>query len=211
MIDTSESFAHLVAHQLLKIRAIAISSGEPYVWSSGISAPIYCDNRLTLSYPEIRQILINGFVDKATKYGDIDCVAGVATAGIAHAALVADRLSLPLIYVRPKPKEHGHENQIEGYLPSNSRVLLIEDLVSTGLSSIQAAEVIQDETGLMPVRTFAIFTYKFFRVQELFEKKGSPLETLSDFDTLLDVAIKTNYIDSKQRDSLLKWRNEYQP
>ena len=158
MIDTSESIAKQVALHLLKIGAISISSGKPYVWSSGIKSPVYCDNRLTLSHPKIREFLIDGFVKKAARH-DIDCIAGVATGGIAHAALIADRLSLPLVYVRPKPKGHGHENQIEGFLPKNSKVLLIEDLVATGRSTILVADAIQAFTGFMPVATLAIFTY----------------------------------------------------
>ncbi len=209
MTDTPESLAHQVAYHLLKIQAIAISSGKPYVWSSGILAPFYCDNRLTLSYPETRKILIDGFVEKAVKY-DVDCIAGVATAGIAHAAWVADRLSLPLIYVRPEPKGHGHGNQIEGYLPKNCKVLLIEDLVATGLSSIQAAEAIHSVSGSMPVGMLAVITYNLEGVKDLFQKKGLPLETLSDFDTLLDVAIDHHYIDPQLRGSLLEWRNDYQ-
>ena len=209
MSDQSETIAFEVARELLEIKAIAITSGKPFVWSSGMLAPFYCDNRLTLSYPKIRRMLTDGFIEKASKY-DFDCVAGVATAGIAHAAWVAERLSLPLIYVRPEPKGHGHQNQIEGHLPESSKVLLIEDLVATGLSSIQAAEAIQKATGSMPVITLAIFTYNLGGVAELFQKKGAPLETLSNFDALLKVASETGYITSELHDSLLEWRKDYQ-
>ncbi len=209
MKDQSELIAREIARALLDIKAITITSGKPFVWSSGMKAPVYCDNRRTLSYPKIRSMLIDGFVEKASKH-EFDYVAGVATAGIAHAAWVAERLSLPLVYVRPEPKGHGHQNQIEGHLSGNSKVLMIEDLVATGLSSIQAAEAIQDVTGSMPVITLAIFTYKLDGVAELFQKKSTPLETLSDFDVLLDVAIETGYISSEWRDSLLEWRDNYQ-
>lgn len=203
------SIEFAVPRELLKIGAIAISSGEPFVWSSGMKSPFYCDNRLTLSYPKIRRMLIEGFVEKASKY-DFDCVAGVATAGIAHAAWVAERLSLPLIYVRPEPKGHGHQNQIEGHLLENSKVLMIEDLVATGLSSIQAAKAVKEVTGSMPVVILAIFTYNLKGVAELFQKKGIPLETLSDFDSLLKVANDTGHINPELLDSLLEWRNDYQ-
>lgn len=197
-----------IPRELLEIGAIAISSGKPFIWSSGMMSPVYCDNRLTLSYPKIRRMLIDGFVERASKY-EFDCVAGVATAGIAHAAWVAERLSLPLIYVRPEPKGHGQKNQIEGYLPTNSKVLMIEDLVATGLSSIQAAEAVQEVTGSMPVVILAIFTYDLKGVKELFQEKGAPLETLSNFDALLKVAHDTGHITSELMDTLLAWRMDY--
>ena len=207
--DHLKPLSERIAHHLLEIGAISISPEEPYVWSSGMMAPIYCDNRLTLSYPELRAILIDGLIEKAADY-EFDYIAGVATAGIAHAAMVAQCLSLPLIYVRPEPKGHGQGNQIEGYLPAESKVLMVEDLVATGLSSIQAAEAVKKVTGAMPVGCLAIFTYNLLGVKDLFATKGSPLETLSDFDALLRAAIETQYIDSHQRDSLLEWRNDYQ-
>jgi len=207
--DPLKPLPERIAYHLLEIGAISISSGDPFVWSSGMMAPFYCDNRLTLSYPEIRNILIDGFIEKATEY-EFDCIAGVATAGIAHAALVAQRLSLPLVYVRPEPKGHGQGNQIEGHLSANSKILMIEDLVATGLSSIQAGEALKQATGAMPVCCLAIFTYNLSYVNQLFANKGTPLETLSDFDILLQVAIETQYINTKERDSLLEWRNDYQ-
>ena len=207
--DHLQPLSEQIAHHLLEIGDISITSGEPFVWSSGMMAPVYCDNRLTLSYPELRDILIDGFLEKVPDY-EFDYVAGVATAGIAHAAMVAQRMSLPLIYVRPEPKGHGQGNQIEGYLPVGSKVLMIEDLVATGLSSIQAGEAVKRVTGTMPVCCLAIFTYNLLGVNDLFATKGSPLVTLSNFDALLRVAIKTKYIDSSQRDSLLEWRNDYQ-
>ena len=206
MNQQSESIAYKVARELLKIGALKISKDKPFTWASGMLAPIYCDNRLTISYPKARRILTDGFIEKASKH-EFDCVAGVATAGIPHAAWVADRLSLPFVYVRPEAKGHGRQNQIEGYLPENSRVLMIEDLIATGFSSIQVAEVLQDVTGQMPLLTLAIFSYRFQGVSELFEKKGTPLETLSDFDTLLAVASETGYIDAEFHDFLLDWRN----
>lgn len=172
-------------------------------------APFYCDNRLTLSFPEVRRMLTDGFVEKAADF-EFDCVAGVATAGIAHAALLAERLSLPLVYVRPEPKGHGHQNQIEGFLAEGTRVIIIEDLVATGLSSIQSAEAVKNATGLMPVATLAIFTYQLDGVAERFVEKGSPLVTLSSFDTLLAEGIETGYWDPETAEALREWRDGYQ-
>lgn len=209
MKEKSESVGSQVALELLRIGAMAISSGEPFVWSSGMLSPFYCDNRLTLSYPKIRRMLMDAFIKESEKY-EFDYVAGVATAGIAHAAFVAHKLSLPLIYVRPEAKGHGHENQIEGHLPENAKVLMIEDLIATGLSAIQAAEAVQKTTGSMPVAILAIFTYNLSGVAEVFESKGSPLKTLSNFDILLQVAVQNGYIDTEMYDSLLGWRSDYQ-
>ena len=172
-------------------------------------SPFYCDNRLTLSFPEVRRMLMDGFVEKASGL-EFDCVAGVATAGIAHAAFLADHLSLPLVYVRPEPKGHGHQNQIEGRLEEGTRVLMIEDLVATGLSAIQAAEAVKNAAGLAPVATLAIFTYQLDGVAERFEEKGSPLMTLTNFDILLATGLETGYWDPETVESLREWRNGYQ-
>lgn len=198
-----------MARELLRIGAAAVSEGEPFVWASGMLAPFYCDNRLTLSFPEVRRILTDGFAEKAAGL-EFDCVAGVATAGIAHAALLAERLSLPLVYVRPEAKGHGHQNQIEGSLTEGTRVIMIEDLVATGLSAIQSAEAVENATGLMPVATLAIFTYKLDGVAERFAKKGSPLVTLSSFDTLLVEGLETGYWGPEMVETLREWRNSYQ-
>ncbi len=208
MNQKPESIAHRIARELLGIGALRFAKDKPFTWASGILSPMYCDNRLTISYPKIRRILTDGFVEKSSEY-EFDCVAGVATAGIPHAAWLADRLSLPLVYVRPEAKGHGRQNQIEGYLPENSTVLMVEDLVATGLSSIQAAEAVQEATGTMPVCTLAIFSYCLQGVSDLFQNKGTPLHTLSDLDTLLSVAVQTGYINAKKHDSLLDWRSGY--
>ncbi|MCY4158071.1 MAG: orotate phosphoribosyltransferase [Bacteroidetes bacterium] len=208
MNSISENISFQIAEELLRIGAFSISTGEPYVWASGMLAPIYTDNRLAMSYPEVRKILTDAFIEQASGY-DFDCVAGVATAGIPHAAWVADRLSLPLVYVRPEAKGHGKGNQIEGFLRESSKVLIIEDLVATGLSSIQVVEAMEEAIGAPPVLTLAIFSYQLPRVSEYFTSKGTLLKTLCNFDILLDVAVKIGYIDAEARESLLEWRRSY--
>jgi len=175
------------------------------MWASGILSPVYCDNRLTISYPAVRRILTDAFVDMASGH-EFDCIAGVATGGIPHASWVADRMSLPMVYVRSEAKGHGKQNQIEGNLPEHSRVLVIEDLVTTGRSSIRVLETIRETTKVAPALILAIFSYQLEGVSERFQKTGTPLKTLSNFDILLDVAIKIGHIDSKFRNSLLEWR-----
>ncbi len=209
MNNPSESIEIKIAHELLKIGVMSVSKEEPFVWSSGMLSPFYCDNRRTLSYPKVRRMLTEAFCERASKY-EFDCVAGVATAGIAHAAWLADCLSLPLIYVRPEAKGHGHQNQIEGHLLNNSRVLMVEDLVASGLSALQAAEAVQQATGSMPVCILAIFTYGLDGVAELFEQKGTLLETLCDFFTFVDVALESGYLDTESYNILLEWRHDHQ-
>lgn len=209
MEEKTDLLACRIADELLRVGAIAISLDKPFSWASGVLSPFYCDNRITLSYPSIRRMLTDAFVEKASKY-EFDCVAGVATAGIAHAALLAERLDMPLIYIRGTPKKHGRCNQIEGHLPKEARVLLIEDLVATGYSSLLAAEAVKKVTGSMPVRTLAIFSYQLKGVAKLFQAKGSPLETLSNFGALLKMATKAEYITPELHASLLEWRKDYQ-
>ena len=209
MEDRSDSLARKIAKELLEIGAIAISLDEPFLWASGVMSPFYCDNRITLSYPSIRRMLTDAFAEKAAAY-EFDCVAGVATGGIAHAALLAERLSLPMVYIRAEPKKHGRQNQLEGHLSENAKVLLLEDLVATGSSSLMAAEAVKDVTDSMPVTTLAIFSYQLEGVEQLFQKKRSPLETLSNFDALLHVATETGYIGYELHSSLLEWRRNYQ-
>ncbi len=209
MNHSAKPSAIQIAHELLEIGVMAVTKGKPFVWSSGMLSPFYCDNRRTLSYPKVRKILTDAFHERASKY-EFDCVAGVATAGIAHAAWLADRMSLPLIYVRPEAKGHGHQNQIEGHLPENSRVLMVEDLVASGLSALQAAEAVQKATGLMPVCILAIFTYGLDGVAELFEQKGTRLETLCDFDTFVNTALGSGHLDIELYNILQEWRHDHQ-
>ena len=209
MDHTPERRAVQIAHALHDIGVMAISMENPFTWTSGILSPFYCDNRLSMSYPKVRRLLTDSFQERALKY-EFDYIAGVATAGIAHAAWLADRLSLPLVYARPEPKGYGHRNQIEGYLPEDSKVLLVEDLVATGLSSIQVADLIHRLTGSPPVATLAIFTYRLEGVAEKFQEKGCPLDALCNFDVFVDVALEKGLLNSESHDTLLKWRQNFQ-
>lgn len=199
------NLASEVASNLLQIKAIQLSPQKPFTWASGILSPIYCDNRLSLSYPTVRQLIKNGLAEKAKQFGDFDVVAGVATAGIPHGALVADVLEKPFIYVRSKPKGHGMKNLIEGEIPKGKKVLVIEDLISTGGSSVKAIEALI-EVGAEVVGTIAIFTYGFQKAVDAFAAIDCPFSTLSDYDTLLKTAIKQNYITSEMLTTLQSWR-----
>ncbi|MFZ4543522.1 MAG: orotate phosphoribosyltransferase [Saprospiraceae bacterium] len=196
-----------VAQQLLMIKAVKLSPNQPFTWASGILSPIYCDNRIVLSHPEARKIVKKGFVKMASQFGDFDVVAGVATAGIPHGALLADALNLPFIYVRDKPKSHGRQNQIEGELQEGQRVLVIEDLISTGGSSLKAIEAIVEAGGKI-AGILAIFTYGFQEATELFQSRDIPMMTLSDYNQLIDEALKLNYISSGDLESLKIWRKD---
>ena len=195
-----------VAAKLLQIKAIKLSPQEPFTWASGILSPIYCDNRIALSYPEARQLIIDGFVKESAMYQDFDMIAGVATAGIAHGALLADRLNLPFAYVRSKAKQHGRQNQIEGYLPDGAKVLVIEDLISTGGSSLLAVEALR-EAGAKVKGVMAIFSYQFASAEEAFQKVNCPFSTLSNYSALLEAAVSSNYISSSDLSLLKKWRS----
>ena len=156
-----------VAQNLLQANAIKLSPQAPFTWASGLKSPIYCDNRITLSYPDIRTSIIKAFQEKAKNFQDFDTVAGVATAGIPHGALLAQALNLPFIYVRSKAKGHGRQNQIEGKISGNEKVLVIEDLISTGGSCLQAVDALQQE-GCQVVGVLAIFTYGFQKAVDAF-------------------------------------------
>ncbi len=194
-----------IARKLLEIRAVRLNPKQPFTWASGILSPIYCDNRLLLSHPSIRDFTTNGFVELAAQFDAFDVVAGVATAGVPHGVLLADRLHKPFVYVREKPKAHGRQNQIEGFLPENARVLVIEDLISTGGSSLKAVEALK-AVGAQVVGTAAIFTYGFERATQAFEKADCSLKTLTDYDTLLEVAVEMGYVPSEDLAILSKWR-----
>lgn len=193
-----------IAELLLQIKAIKLSPQTPFTWASGIQSPIYCDNRMVLSYPNERKEFVAGFVDMAREFSGIDAIAGVATAGIPHGMLLADRLNLPFIYVRSSPKSHGTKSSIEGYFVKNQRVLVIEDLISTGGSSLQAVEVLQ-ENGLAVQAVLAIFTYGFQRAVSAFAAAQIPLRTLSNYSVLLDLALEKKYITEEQLFLLKEW------
>ncbi|MFN8257767.1 MAG: orotate phosphoribosyltransferase [Bacteroidales bacterium] len=201
-----EKTENIIADKLLQINAIKLNPANPYTWASGWKSPIYCDNRKILSFPEVRDIVKNEFVKLLNLvYEKPDIIAGVATGAIAHGALVADLLNLPFIYVRSSSKGHGLENLIEGNLETGQKVVVIEDLISTGGSSIKAVEAIREKGGIV-VGMLAIFTYGFSHAQKNFENAGCPLYTLSNYNILIETAIKSGYIDKKYLEMLAEWR-----
>ena len=198
------SVASDVAKRLLQIKAIKLNPQNPFTWASGIKSPIYCDNRIILSHPNIRDYVIYCLEKKATSMPEFDVVAGVATAGIAFGALVADRLKKPMVYVRSKAKEHGRQNMIEGHLEGSERVLVIEDLISTGGSSLKAVEAIK-ETGCEVVGVHAIFSYGFEKATTAFAAANCPFDTLTNYQELLHEAVKSEYIKEEELASLAQW------
>lgn len=201
------STAAEVARRLMQINAIKLNPQNPFTWASGLRSPIYCDNRLALSHPKLRSFLIDCFVEKAGGFGSIDGVAGVATAGIPHGALLADRLGLPFIYVRSKPKGHGRQNMIEGEMPSGSKLLVIEDLISTGGSCLAAVEALR-EAKFEIAGVMAIFTYGFPQAQTAFAAAACPFDTLSSYPVLLEEAKNQNYISSDQVKTVQEWQQD---
>ena len=197
-----------VASDLLQIKAIKLNKDNPFTWSSGWKSPIYCDNRLSLSYPEIRDSIKNALAAAAkAKFPEAEAVAGVATAGIPQGALLADALDLPFVYVRSKPKGHGMENLIEGKVTEGQKVVVVEDLVSTGGSSLKAAEALR-KAGFEVLGMLSIFTYGFPLADENFKAAGLELHSLSDYSTMLEIAIGQGYISEKDLSSLDSWRKD---
>lgn len=195
-----------IARQLLAANAVKLRPAEPFTWSSGWKSPIYCDNRITLSYPETRTFIKNVLADAIRQqFPDVEILAGVATAGIAQGALVADVLNLPYCYVRPEPKQHGMGNQIEGRFETGRKVVVIEDLISTGGSSLKVVEALR-QAGAEVLGMAAIFTYGFAVATENFAKAGVELLCLSDYNTLIQEAQTLNYISADQLASLTRWR-----
>lgn len=197
-----------IASKLLEIGAIKLKPQAPFTWASGWKSPIYCDNRLSLSFPEIRTF-IKTELAKAIKYNypEVECIAGVATAGIPQGALVAEELGLPFIYVRSKPKGHGMENMIEGKVTPRQKVVVIEDLVSTGGSSLKASDDLI-EAGFKVLGMAAIFTYGFDLAKQNFESKNVKLVCLSNYSAMLEKALETGYIKQEQVDTLQDWRKD---
>ncbi len=197
-----------VTKRLLEINTIKIQPDNPFTWASGWKSPIYCDNRKTLSYPDTRAYIRDAFVELIkTKYPEAEVIAGVATGAIAIGALVADVLGLPFIYVRSKPKGHGLENLIEGDLKPFQKVVVVEDLVSTGISSLKAAEAVNNFGGEV-VGMVAIFTYNFPLAKENFKEAGIELTSLSRYQILIEQSLKMGDISKDQVDSLMKWRED---
>ena len=201
------NIASEVANQLLQIKAIKLSPQNPFTWASGMQSPIYCDNRILLSYPNARKTIVKALAEKSKEFGTFNMVAGVATAGIAHGALLAAELDLPFIYVRSKAKAHGRQNLIEGQLRGNERVLVVEDLISTGGSSLKAVEALEDQ-GCNIAGVLAIFSYGFEKARSAFEQADCNFKTLTNYDVLLDQAMKIGYIEESQLSTLKLWRHE---
>lgn len=202
----SKEIAHTVAEELLSVGAIKIQPNNPFTWASGWKSPIYCDNRLSLSFPETRTIIKHYLVKEISEnFQGVDAIAGVATAGIPQGALVADVLNLPFIYIRSKPKGHGMENMIEGKLEKGQKVVLIEDLVSTGGSSIKAAKAVS-EAGAEVMGMCAIFTYGFPIAEDNFNDAGIELRCLSNYNFLLERATELGLIEEKDLKTLKDWR-----
>jgi len=197
-----------VAEYLLQIKAVKLNSQKPFQWSSGLLSPIYCDNRVTLSYPAIRTYIRQQFVDVINEYfGKSDVIAGVATGGIAHGVLVAQEFGLPFIYVRPEPKKHGLSNAIEGYVEKGQSVIVIEDLISTGGSSLKVIEHLKD-FGCSIKGMISIFTYNFKSAEENFKKNKLQVISLSDFDSLIKVALEKSYITEDDFEQLKEWHKD---
>ena len=191
---------------LLKVKAVKLNNEHPFTWASGRKSPIYCDNRVTLSYPEIRTYIRQRFVDVINEYfGDVDVIAGVATGGIAQGALVAQELGKPFVYVRSEEKKHGLTNQIEGEIHSGQTVVVVEDLVSTGKSSLIAVHALR-EKGCIVKGMVAIFTYGLQVASKNFEEANVELHTLTNYDTLVKVACEQEYVMEQDLESLKVWR-----
>ncbi|MBI1836043.1 MAG: orotate phosphoribosyltransferase [Flavobacteriia bacterium] len=196
-----------VAEFLLQIKAVKLEPNNPFTWASGWKSPIYCDNRVTLSFPNIRTFIRQSYAESIIeKFGKPDIIAGVATGGIAQGALVAQELGVPFIYVRSSAKEHGMGNQIEGFYEEGKKVVVIEDLISTGGSSLKAIDALKD-AGLDVKGLVAIFTYGFEKAKESFEKAECPFITLTSYDVLIEQALKQDYINVSDLDSLKEWKD----
>lgn len=204
--NISAKNAAKVASMLLEIGAIKLNTSDPFKWSSGWAAPIYCDNRLSLSFPKVRTAIKDILVTTITSsYPEVEGIAGVATAGIPQGTLVADAMQLPFVYVRSKPKGHGMENMIEGKITQGQKIVVVEDLVSTGGSSLKAAEALR-EAGFKVLGMAAIFTYGFEHADKNFEYSGLPLVFLSNYDSLIEEALNQGYISESQISTLKAWR-----
>jgi len=198
----------IIANYLLQIKAIKLQPANHFTWSSGWFSPIYCDNRRTLSFPEIRTYIATQFVNIIQKkYKKVTTIAGVATGAIAHGALVADKLNLPFVYVRSSQKSHGLENLVEGHLEKDSQVVVIEDLISTGKSSLKAVEAIRN-AGSEVVGLGAIFTYNFDIASEHFKTASCDYFTLSDYHVLIEMAVESGYISGEDTETLKQWRKD---
>lgn len=197
-----------VAEKLLQVQAVKLSPSQPFTWASGWKSPIYCDNRRMLSFPYVRDFIKSELCNVVfSQFPEAELLAGVATAGIAWGAMVSDQLKLPYIYVRPKPKDHGLGNQIEGYFEKGQKVVVIEDLVSTGKSSLQVVDVLRAQ-GVEVIGMVAIFTYGFPVADEAFQRFNLPLITLTNFPVLIETAITKGLVPSEQQKVILDWSKD---
>jgi orotate phosphoribosyltransferase len=197
-----------IAEKLLQINAIKLNVHEPFTWASGWKSPIYCDNRKVLSFPFVRDFIKSEMCNVIFQtFQNADMIAGVATAGIPWGAMAADQLKLPYLYVRPKPKEHGLGNQIEGFFEPGKTVVVVEDLVSTGKSSLQVVDVLKN-AGLKVDGMVSIFNYEFPEAKNAFEKYQLTLKSLTDYDSLIGLAIQQNKISEEDQKALLNWRQD---
>lgn len=202
VMSTSKYFAE----KLLQIKALQINLQQPYTWASGWFSPVYCDNRKVLSFPYVRDFVKSELANMVLEhFPDADVIAGVATAGIAHGVMAADLMKLPFIYVRAKPKEHGMGNQIEGVLEKGQKVVVVEDLISTGKSSLQVVDVLREQ-GAEVLGMVGLFTYGFPVADEAFAKAGLPLYTISNYQALMEVAEEQALVTADQKISLGEWR-----
>ena len=200
--------ATIIADKLLQANAVKLSPTQPFTWASGWKSPIYCDNRKVLSFPFIRDFIKSELCNVIfEKFPEADLLAGVATAGIAWGAMAADQLKLPFVYVRPKPKEHGMGNQIEGYYEKGQRTIVVEDLVSTGKSSLQTVDAMK-AAGLEVIGMVSIFTYDFPVAKEVFAKAGVTYYPLTNYPTLIELALEKGIVSRSDEEVLLKWRDD---
>ena len=205
--QVQNSYSSQTAELLLKLKAIKLSPNDPFTWASGWKSPIYCDNRILLSDPNSRDIIANYFAEIIKqKYKSVEVIAGVATGAIGIGILVAQKLNLPFIYVRPEAKKHGRKNQIEGKILENQKIVVIEDLISTGKSSLNAVRALK-ESNLEVLGMVAIFTYGFKVSKDNFHENKVELFTLSNYNELVKKAIEINYVSHKESETLKKWNN----
>ena len=201
-----ENFEKTVAQHLLAAKAVKLNAENPFTWASGWKSPIYCDNRKLLTYPQERKYITQSLVHVIGEaFKDVDIIAGVATGAIAWGVMVAEALGKPFVYVRPKPKDHGTQSQVEGTIEPNQRIVVVEDLVSTGASSLSACEALRKEGGII-LGMVAIFSYNFPLSRREFEYKDVELHTLCQYDSLLEEAVDENYLDQRHVDVLREWR-----
>lgn len=207
---TLSNLPERIAKSLLDIQAVALRPNDPFTWTSGLKSPIYCDNRLTMGYPEIRDMVAEGFATIIReRYPDAEIIAGTSTAGIPHAAWVSQKLNLPMAYIRDKAKGHGKQNQIEGRIEAGQKVVVIEDLISTGGSSLKAAQAVREAGGEV-LAVLAIFTYQFDSAAKSFSDEGFQLETLSNYSALIQEAVRQGLVAESDVATLQAWREDPQ-